>query len=103
MLAELGAKRFMEAPDYFIAWGNSKDGAGLAISNPFNKEKASAGNGTMAALNATSREQVDRVYAKAIALGGADEGAPGQRSPGFYAGYFRDLDGNKFNCCYMGE
>ena len=103
VLAELGAKRFMEEPDYFIAWGNSKDGAGLAISNPFNKAKATAGNGTMAALNATSREQVDRVYAKALALGGADEGAPGQRSPGFYGGYFRDLDGNKLNCCYMGE
>jgi predicted lactoylglutathione lyase len=103
VLAELGAKRFMEEPDYFIAWGNSKDGAGLGITNPFNKEKASVGNGVMAALNATSREQVDRVYAKAIELGGTDEGAPGQRYPGFYAGYFRDLDGNKLNCCYMGE
>lgn len=103
VLAELGAKRFMEEPDYFIAWGNSKDGAGLGITNPFNKEKASVGNGVMAALNATSREQVDRVYAKAIELGGTDEGAPGQRYPGFYVGYFRDLDGNKLNCCYMGE
>ncbi|TXI50052.1 MAG: VOC family protein [Lysobacter sp.] len=103
VLAELGAKRFMEEPDYFIAWGNSQDGAGLAITYPFNKEKATVGNGTMVALNATSREQVDRVYAKALELGGTDEGAPGQRSPGFYAAYFRDLDGNKLNCCYMGE
>ncbi len=103
VLAELGAQRVMEEPDYFIAWGNSKDGAGLGISNPFNKEKATVGNGVMVALNATSREQVDRVYAKAIELGGTDEGAPGQRSPGFYAGYFRDIEGNKLNCCYMGE
>ncbi len=103
VLAELGAQRVMEEPDYFIAWGNSKDGAGLGISNPFNKEKATVGNGVMVALNATSREQVDRVYAKAIELGGTDEGAPGQRSPGFYAGYFRDVEGNKLNCCYMGE
>ena len=30
------------------------------------------------------------------ALGGADEGAPGPRGrSGFYAGYFRDPDGNK--------
>lgn len=103
VLAELGAKRFMEEPDYYIAWGNSEHGAGLGITNPFNKEPASVGNGTMVALGATSREQVDRVHAKAIELGGTDEGAPGQRSPGFYAAYFRDLDGNKLNCCYMGE
>ncbi|GAA4791958.1 VOC family protein [Lysobacter hankyongensis] len=103
VLAELGAERFMEEPDYFIAWGNSKDGAGLGITWPFNKEPASVGNGTMVALGASSREQVDRVYARAIELGGTDEGAPGQRYPGFYAAYFRDLDGNKLNCCYMGE
>lgn len=103
VLAELDAKRFMEEPDYYIAWGNSEHGAGLGITNPFNKEAASVGNGTMVALAATSREQVDRVYAKAIELGGTDEGAPGQRWPGFYAAYFRDLDGNKLNCCYMGE
>jgi catechol 2,3-dioxygenase-like lactoylglutathione lyase family enzyme len=103
VLAELGAQRFMEEPDYYIAWGNSQDGAGLGITYPFDKHAATVGNGTMVALNATSREQVDRVYAKALALGGTDEGAPGQRSSGFYAAYFRDLDGNKLNCCYMGE
>lgn len=57
----------------------------------------------MVALGASNREQVDAVYNKAIALGGSDEGAPGQRSPGFHAAYFRDLDGNKLNCCFMGE
>jgi catechol 2,3-dioxygenase-like lactoylglutathione lyase family enzyme len=29
-------------------------------------------------------------------LGAKDEGAPGPRGEGFYAGYFRDLDGNVF-------
>jgi catechol 2,3-dioxygenase-like lactoylglutathione lyase family enzyme len=103
LLAELGAKRFMEEPDYFIAWGNSRDGASLAITYPFDKHAASVGNGTMVALGATSREQVDRVYAKALELGGTDEGAPSQRSSWFYGAYFRDLDGNKLNCCYTGE
>ncbi len=103
VLAEIDAKRIMEAPDYFIAWGNSPEGAGLGITYPFDKAPATVGNGTMAALGATSREQVDRVYARALELGGTDEGAPGQRSPGFYAAYFRDLDGNKLNCCYQGE
>jgi len=34
-------------------------------------------------------------------LGGADEGPPGLRMDGFYAGYFRDLDGNKLNVFCM--
>lgn len=103
VLAELGAKRVMEEPDYFIAWNNTEQGVGLAITNPYNKEAASVGNGTMVALAAANREQVDRLYAKAIELGGTDEGAPGLRYPAFYAAYFRDLDGNKLNCCYIGE
>ncbi len=103
VLAEIGAKRFMDEPGYFIAWGNSQEGAGLGITYPFDKNPATVGNGVMVALNAISREQVDRVHAKALELGGTDEGAPGQRYPGFYAAYFRDLDGNKLNCCYMGE
>ncbi|MBW8849319.1 MAG: VOC family protein [Xanthomonadales bacterium] len=103
VLAEIGAKRSMEEPDYFIAWDKGDGGAGLGITYPFDKQAATVGNGTMVALGATSREEVDRVHAKALALGGADEGAPGQRYPGFYAAYFRDLDGNKLNCCYFGE
>jgi predicted lactoylglutathione lyase len=103
VLAPLGATRQMEEPDYFIAWGNSAHGAGLGITYPFDKQPATVGNGAMVALGAASREQVDAVYNKAIELGGRDEGAPGQRWPGFYAAYFRDLDGNKLNCCYMGE
>ena len=103
VLAPLGAKRFMEEPDYFIAWGNSEHGAGLGITYPFDTQAATVGNGCMVALGAASREQVDAVHAKALELGGSDEGAPGQRYPGFYAAYFRDLDGNKLNCCYMGD
>ncbi|MGN6512847.1 MAG: VOC family protein [Lysobacteraceae bacterium] len=102
VLAELGGKRMMEEPGYFIAWDNGSGGAGLGVTVPFNREPATVGNGCMVALQAASREQVDRVHAKALALGGRDEGAPGQRFDGFYAAYFRDLDGNKLNCCYMG-
>ena len=103
VLAPLGATRMMEEPDYFIAWANSAQGAGLGITYPYDKQAATVGNGTMVALQGNSREQVDAVYARALELGGSDEGAPGQRYPGFYAAYFRDLDGNKLNCCYMGE
>ena len=100
--AELDTPRMMEF-DGFIAWGKPGGAAGIGLTKPFDGNAATVGNGCMVALGASSREQVDAVYAKAIELGGSDEGAPGQRYPGFYAAYFRDLDGNKLNCCYMGE
>jgi catechol 2,3-dioxygenase-like lactoylglutathione lyase family enzyme len=102
LLAEIGGRRFMEEPGYFIAWATGQQGAGLGVTIPFNRQAATVGNGCMVALQAGSREQVDTLYRKALELGGTDEGAPGQRSEGFYAAYFRDLDGNKLNCCYMG-
>jgi predicted lactoylglutathione lyase len=40
---------------------------------------------------------VNTIYNKAIELGGTDEGPQGERMEGFYAAYFRDLDGNKLN------
>ena len=65
------------------------------IKSPFNGETASAGNGAMVALNVGSKEEVDALHAKALSLGAADEGAPGNRTDTFYGGYFRDMDGNK--------
>ena len=37
----------MEEPDYFIAWANSAQGAGLGITYPYDKQAATVGNGTM--------------------------------------------------------
>ena len=55
----------------------------------------------MVALAADSAAAVQKLYAKALELGGKDEGAPGDRGGGFYAAYFRDLDGNKLNAFCM--
>jgi predicted lactoylglutathione lyase len=63
---------------------------------------ASVGNGVMVALEAESAAQVDALHGKAMKLGATDDGAPGPRGGGFYAGYFRDLDGNKLNFFFMG-
>jgi catechol 2,3-dioxygenase-like lactoylglutathione lyase family enzyme len=103
LLAELGAKRMMEHPGQFVAWTTAVDQPGLSLTVPFDGQPASVGNGVMVALQADSREQVDRVYAQAIDLGAEDEGKPGLREgiPGFYAGYFRDPDGNKLNVFHM--
>ena len=101
LLAELGAKRATEM-ETFIAWATAPNTPMVAIIKPFDKNPATVGNGVMVALLASSKEQVDKIHAKALALGGKDEGAPGPRGPGFYAGYFRDLDGNKLNAFFIG-
>jgi catechol 2,3-dioxygenase-like lactoylglutathione lyase family enzyme len=102
LLSELGAKRLWDSPRG-TAYGTSPTAPGLGIMTPFNGQPASAGNGTMIALAVGSRELVDRLYAKAMALGGSDEGPPGPRGAGgFYVAYFRDLDGNKLNFFCMG-
>jgi catechol 2,3-dioxygenase-like lactoylglutathione lyase family enzyme len=102
LLAELGAKRIMQG-ERFIAWGTSMSAPSLGVIIPFDKQPATHGNGTMVALAVHKPEQVDALYAKALALGAADEGKPGPRGPGFYAGYFRDPDGNKLNFfCMIG-
>jgi predicted lactoylglutathione lyase len=101
LLAELGAKRFMDT-ETFIAWVASPTGAAVCVSKPFDGDAATVGNGVMVALRMDSHEKVDALYRKAIELGAVDEGAPGPRGEGFYAGYFRDLDGNKLNAFCMG-
>lgn len=99
--AEMGVGRMMEF-DNFIAWGAPGGAAGIAATKPFDGNLASIGNGVMVALEAKDQAQVDRLYAIAMANGGTDEGLPGPRGDsGFYAGYFRDPDGNKLNAFVM--
>jgi len=94
LLAELGAKRQWEF-DRGIAWGTSPAAPTLALMKPYDGKAASVGNGVMIGLAAPSREVVARVHAKALELGGTDEGPVGPRGGEFFGGYFRDLDGNK--------
>jgi predicted lactoylglutathione lyase len=101
LLAEVGGKRLM-SNERMRFYGAGRGQPMLAICTPFDGKRATAGNGTMVALAAGSKEAVDRIYKKAIALGAKDEGPPGQRGNNFYGGYFRDLDGNKFVAFVMG-
>jgi catechol 2,3-dioxygenase-like lactoylglutathione lyase family enzyme len=98
--AELGVGR-MGGDDKFITWGIPGGPAGIGVTIPFDGKPATAGNGVMVAFEAKDRAHVDRIYQLAISLGAQDEGAPGERWPGFYVGYFRDLDGNKLNAFIM--
>jgi predicted lactoylglutathione lyase len=102
LLAVLGGQRAMEM-ETFIAWAGGTMGGGMmSVIKPYDGKAATVGNGVMVALQASSKEQVEAVHKKALALGGKDEGAPGPRGDGFYAAYFRDLDGNKLNAFYLG-
>ena len=101
LLGLLGAKRFYET-ERGVGWGVSAEQPMFAVNTPFDGALASVGNGSMVALSAASADQVQALYAKALALGGSDEGVPGPRGGGFYGAYFRDLDGNKIAVfCYQ--
>ena len=100
--AEMGVGRMMEF-DGFIAWGAPGGAAGIGLTKPFDGNPASVGNGVMVALEAKDRDQVHRLYDIALANGGSCEGPPGPRGDSFYAGYFRDPDGNKLNAFLMTE
>ncbi len=94
LLGELGAVRFMNN-ERLTVWGTKPDQPMVAVCVPFDEKEATVGNGMMVALNVGSKEKADAFHAKALELGGKDEGAPGPRTT-VYGGYFRDLDGNKF-------
>ncbi|NQV79145.1 MAG: VOC family protein [Alphaproteobacteria bacterium] len=102
LLATIGVKRLWSHGS-MAAWGPSRQEVALCLVKPHDGNPASVGNGVMVALKVGDPQQVDAVYAKAIALGGRDEGKPGSRgTTGFYGGYFRDLDGNKWNAYVPG-
>jgi catechol 2,3-dioxygenase-like lactoylglutathione lyase family enzyme len=57
------------------------------------------------AFQAQSRRMVDSCYRAAMASGGKDNGAPGERAyhPGYYAAFVLDPDGNNSEAVYHGE
>lgn len=105
LLAEMGVSRLMDFGDRGYGWAASMEQPMLCIFKPYDGQPATVGNGVMAGISADSPEMVDRIHSKALALGGTDEGSPGLRDvggEGFYAAYFRDLDGNKLDVfCYV--
>ncbi|MCF6221300.1 MAG: VOC family protein [Robiginitomaculum sp.] len=103
LLGEMGAKRMMEDEGRFIAWAVKPGQPAFSICRPHDGKDATVGNGGMTAFIADTPETVDKLYAKAIELGATCEGPAGARGDGsFYAGYFRDPDGNKCNFFWMG-
>lgn len=100
VMQEMGASPIFDHPR-----GGRMYGTGgkfqFGVISAFDGAPSTVGNGTMIALAADTHDQIRAVHAKAMELGGADEGEPGWRGPegGFFGAYFRDPDGNKL-CVY---
>ncbi|MEM6889923.1 MAG: VOC family protein [Pseudomonadota bacterium] len=103
LLGEIGGARAAELPG-IVLYAGAEGTPFFAVAEPWDKQDATIGNGSMIGLGAESQEAVDRLYRRAIDLGATGDGEPGPRERGalaFYAGYFRDLDGNKLSFFYM--
>src|SRR6185295_5731691 len=81
-LAGLGVRKTL-TNDRMQGFGVKGQPGMLAICKPYDGNKAVSGNGPMVALTAPSCDVVNQVHADALAAGGADEGAPGDRGGGF--------------------
>ncbi len=90
------------ATERSIYYGSKGQGAGFAVTLPYDGKPANNGNGTMATVGAADRATVDAMHAAALANGGSCEGPPGVRDNGYYVAYWRDPDGNKMNVVAMG-
>lgn len=94
LLGSIGWPKLFDNPGGGCFFGSIQDGW-FAVVRPFNEQPATVGNGTMVGFAFNSHKEVDDFHAKALELGGTDDGAPGDRGGGSYFAYFRDLDGNK--------
>jgi predicted lactoylglutathione lyase len=101
LFSVIGAKRVWDL-ERFVGWGQSESSPLLLLIKPINDAPATVGNGTMVALAARSRAEVDAVYHQAMALGATDEGPLGDRGENFYVGYFRDPEGHKLAVYFAG-
>ena len=108
----LGVSRLFELGDKGAMWGAGEPQSAqmIAVMKPYDGNDATVGNGMMVALAAYKPESVDdAVHARALKLGGTNEGDPGVRNIAdlypdvpdlaLYIAYFRDLEGNKLAVC----
>ena len=107
VLGAIGFARLPKPPEKPLAYERDGQMPTIYIYSPADGKPATWGNGTHVAFIADTREQVHAFHERALANGGADEGAPGPRphyGPNYYAAYVRDPDGNKLQAvCYADE
>jgi hypothetical protein len=100
LMTAMGATRAYST-DKSVGWGWGIGTPMFIVTRPYDQRQATIGNGSMVAFDVETPEMVDMLHSKVLALGGTTDGDPGPRGESLYAGYWRDLDGNKFNfICY---
>jgi catechol 2,3-dioxygenase-like lactoylglutathione lyase family enzyme len=99
-LGALGLRRVRQMPD-----GVGTDGIGYGVDYPvfwidrFHPHSVRQHT----AFVARDRAEVKMFYDAALKAGGADNGAPGQRWPHYYAAFVLDPDGNNIEAVFRGE
>ena len=104
VLAPLGYKRLSDLSNNGSGWGESAPE--FFVLRPANSRPATHANGGTISFLAPNRAAVALFHKAALSAGGVDEGAVGPRgwAPNAYAGYVRDLDGNKLAAyCFTAE
>ncbi|NJM81091.1 MAG: VOC family protein [Tabrizicola sp.] len=94
VLGAIGGRREETSPEW-TRYGREGERPKLCLTTPFDKAKATFGNGAMLAFETRGHASVDAFHAAALAQGGTDEGQPGLREGTHYVAYVRDPDGNK--------
>jgi catechol 2,3-dioxygenase-like lactoylglutathione lyase family enzyme len=92
VLESVGSGVSMEGPGFFVA-----DELFVSADGP-------PATGLHIAFQAPDRETVHRFHEAALAAGGRDNGAPGERHyhPGYYGAYVLDPDGNNIEAVHHG-
>jgi catechol 2,3-dioxygenase-like lactoylglutathione lyase family enzyme len=102
-LGALGLRRVAQMPS-----GVGSDGIGYGVDHPvfWIDRFHPHGQRQHTAFAARSRAEVDAFHAAALAHGGTDNGAPGERGPttgypaGYYAAFVLDPDGNNMEAVH---
>src|SRR5271154_1961873 len=79
LLGSAGLTPAFEHPSGGRVYGRD-GGFCFAVLGPLDGQPATVGNGSMFAFSFDAPDEVDAFHAKALALGGVDEGAPGFRA-----------------------
>jgi catechol 2,3-dioxygenase-like lactoylglutathione lyase family enzyme len=105
-VADLEAsKRFYRAVSEAIGIGLLREGDGwFSLDELFVSEDGPSTSRLHFAFQAVDRETVHRFHEAALAAGGTDNGAPGERHyhPGYYGAYALDPDGNNVEAVFHG-
>ncbi|WGF90190.1 VOC family protein [Marinivivus vitaminiproducens] len=95
VLGTIGLKRLADLGDGGSIWGTTEPS--FFVLKPANGQPASVGNGGTISFRSPNRAGVKAFHEAAVSSGGKDEFPVGPRdwAPNAFAGYVRDLDGNK--------